>query len=275
MLENKSRYLIALDLDGTLLKDDKSICKRTIFYLRKLERKGHLIVLCSGRAPRSMKKYYNLLKIHSPMISYNGGLISSPYDSNFKKIAYKIDKDFSLAFYERGKDLGILSSFLENERKIYSDKDDDFLFAFFDKCDLEVKKGDISSILDEDTYVYVVKVTSKERKEENLVKLVSELSNKYRLRYWWDCDYAEIHPLAVSKENAIKALMKEVNIDEDHVICFGDADNDIEMLTSFKNSYLMKNGNPKLFDKVKNITKKDNNHNGIKYALKDFFKKNK
>lgn len=273
MLESE-KYLIALDLDGTLLKDDKSICKSTIFYLRKLEKMGHYIVLCSGRAPRSMKKYYKLLNLHSPMISYNGALVSNPYDPNFKKISFKIDKEFSLAFYNKGKNNGISSSFLENENTIYCDEEDDFLFAFFNRENLSLKRGEISSILDEDTYVYVVKLTHEEREKESLKNLVSSISSKYRLRYWWDCDYAEIHPLEVSKENAINKLKEVLNIDSDRVICFGDADNDLEMLTSFKNSYLMKNGNPKLFDKVKNITKKDNNHNGIKKALKEFFKKN-
>ena len=53
-----NKYLIALDLDGTLLKDDKTISKATKDYLRKLEKDGNLIVITSGRALRSVLEYY-------------------------------------------------------------------------------------------------------------------------------------------------------------------------------------------------------------------------
>ena len=54
---NRKRSLIALDLDGTLLTDDKNISLETREYLKSLEDKGHLVVLCSGRAIRSVKDY--------------------------------------------------------------------------------------------------------------------------------------------------------------------------------------------------------------------------
>ena len=53
MFMNK-KYLIALDLDGTLLKDDKTISSKTKEYLKELEKEGHLIVITSGRALRSV-----------------------------------------------------------------------------------------------------------------------------------------------------------------------------------------------------------------------------
>ena len=67
MLE-KNKYLVAIDLDGTLLKDDKSISKESINYLHQFEKEGNIIVITSGRAPRSVIKYRNILGI-SPTIS--------------------------------------------------------------------------------------------------------------------------------------------------------------------------------------------------------------
>ena len=37
------KYLIALDLDGTLLKKDGTISEQLIAYLQELEDKGHIV----------------------------------------------------------------------------------------------------------------------------------------------------------------------------------------------------------------------------------------
>ena len=43
-------YLIALDMDGTLLNSQGKITKRTVEALNRLIQKGHYIVPASGRA---------------------------------------------------------------------------------------------------------------------------------------------------------------------------------------------------------------------------------
>ena len=57
------------------------------------------------------------------------------------------------------------------------------------------------------------------------------------------------------------------------MLVFGDAENDLEMLTMFKNSFLMKNGLDELKAKVNYVTKKDNNHDGVIFEIKNFIKK--
>ncbi len=71
MKKEIERRIIAFDMDGTLLTHKKKISFLTLYYLRKLTKQGHLIVLASGRPSRSLKKYYNQLKLKTPMICYN------------------------------------------------------------------------------------------------------------------------------------------------------------------------------------------------------------
>ncbi|HBS10636.1 MAG TPA: Cof-type HAD-IIB family hydrolase, partial [Firmicutes bacterium] len=47
---SKEKYLVAIDLDGTLLRDDKTISSTTKNYLRKFENEGNIVVITSGRA---------------------------------------------------------------------------------------------------------------------------------------------------------------------------------------------------------------------------------
>lgn len=88
-----NKYLIALDLDGTLLKDDKTISKATKDYLRKLEEDGNLIVITSGRALRSVLEYYKDIGLSSsPVIAYNGHYSIDPNLRHYE-IVHKINKN--------------------------------------------------------------------------------------------------------------------------------------------------------------------------------------
>ena len=48
--------IIGLDLDGTLLNDEKAICSRNVEVLLKAKEQGAKIVLCSGRSPEGMQR---------------------------------------------------------------------------------------------------------------------------------------------------------------------------------------------------------------------------
>ena len=126
MFMNK-KYLIALDLDGTLLKDDKTISIKTKEYLKELEKEGHLIVITSGRALRSVLEYYNDIGLSSsPVIAYNGHYSTDPNLKHYE-IIHKINKNTAKSIYSLLKDELIDSAMSENEKKIYIDKNDAFL----------------------------------------------------------------------------------------------------------------------------------------------------
>lgn len=275
MVKNKEKYLISLDLDGTLLKDDKTISKSTARYLKKLEKQGNLVVLNTGRAPRQIEEYYKFLKINSPLIAYNGALIMDPRDDSFKPIEHKIDKEFTKTFYKNNIGKTITAGFCENLTTIYYDSEDEFLFTFFTKSNLKLIKGRIDENIDQDTFIFVMKLVPNlaDEDREKMSQEVKKLNPNYRIRFWWDYDYAEIHFSDISKADSLMELVKKENIKMENVLTFGDAGNDIEMLTMFPNGFFMKNGAPQLRGKARFTTEKDNNHNGVKYALKKYFKK--
>lgn len=70
--------LVAIDLDGTLLRSDGSICMRSAEAIMEATEKGVKVVLCSGRAPRSMMKIYEALGLKTVMVAHNGALIHDP-----------------------------------------------------------------------------------------------------------------------------------------------------------------------------------------------------
>lgn len=68
--------LVAIDLDGTLLRSDKRLSLRTVRAVREANRRGVKVVLASARPPRSVREIYRHLQLDTLQINYNGALIA-------------------------------------------------------------------------------------------------------------------------------------------------------------------------------------------------------
>jgi 5-amino-6-(5-phospho-D-ribitylamino)uracil phosphatase len=66
--------LIALDLDGTLLRRDKTISPRCIEVIAGAKRKC-AVMIASARPPRSVRAFYQQLGLDTLQVNYNGGLV--------------------------------------------------------------------------------------------------------------------------------------------------------------------------------------------------------
>ena len=73
------KKMIALDLDGTLLKFRKQI-ERTLLLIRlkKISALGHKVIITTGRPYRMAHTYYKQLELDTPMINFNGSLTHLP-----------------------------------------------------------------------------------------------------------------------------------------------------------------------------------------------------
>jgi HAD superfamily hydrolase (TIGR01484 family) len=47
--------LIAIDLDGTLLSEHTHITEENVQAIRKAQSQGHIVMICSGRAPEDIQ----------------------------------------------------------------------------------------------------------------------------------------------------------------------------------------------------------------------------
>ena len=58
-------YLICLDLDGTLLNDNKEISPYTKQVLTELQQCGHYVMIATGRPYRASQMYYHELNMNT------------------------------------------------------------------------------------------------------------------------------------------------------------------------------------------------------------------
>jgi hypothetical protein len=67
--------MLALDLDGTLLRSDKKLVMYDAVAVKEAMRRGVKVVLATARPPRSSRPIHQRLGLDTPLINYNGALI--------------------------------------------------------------------------------------------------------------------------------------------------------------------------------------------------------
>lgn len=73
-----SLKMIAMDLDGTLLDEEKNIAPEDAAAVKDAVAAGYYVTLATGRMYRSALPYAQELRLTHPLVVYNGALIRDP-----------------------------------------------------------------------------------------------------------------------------------------------------------------------------------------------------
>ena len=74
--------ILASDMDGTILRDDKTISEETKEALRAFREAGGYLIVSSGRPYPALTGYLKDLEPNAPMVTYNGAKIVDPVDGH-------------------------------------------------------------------------------------------------------------------------------------------------------------------------------------------------
>jgi Cof subfamily protein (haloacid dehalogenase superfamily) len=264
-------YLIALDLDGTLLNKDKVIDQKTLKYLRKLSQ-HHYIVIATGRPYRAFIKFYEQLGLKTPMVAYNGAYVTHPHDAQFTPVSFSFPKEVVSSIYRTVGPNIIENIMCETNHEIWLIHEEDNLASFFWHDNMTIVYGDITQTLTKNPMTMILK--SKERNEKN-DQIIIDAVRKHpglNIRFWGDSVYSEVFYSHISKGSALLNLLDYYHVPKERFIAFGDAENDIEMLTYAPLSVAMVNGVDHVKKIANFISTYDNNHQGIVDMLKNKFK---
>lgn len=266
------KYLIALDLDGTTLTDEKNITDKTKDYLKKLIEDGNIVVIATGRPYAGMSRYYEELNLDTPVVVSNGGMVFNPKDTSFKKIHYGIDKNKILKIFKNNEEAIVDSYFNFDNKVYYSNKTDVFDFLVNYQGDSIVVEGDIEDIIDVDPSGVMLAV-KEELKDELNDYIIKEFNNELLLRPfgirngYYSC---ELYQSNISKKEGLEEVLKHYNMTSKNLIAFGDGNNDIEMLEFAYVSVAMVNSCEEVLNTAKFITREDNNNDGVIHFLDHF-----
>lgn len=265
------KYLVACDLDDTLLTKEKKITKKTLKFIKKFTKEGNYFVFCTGRPLAGALDYWKELakyKIFMPIITSNGGAIYFPPNYNIENIYNRIDLDIFKKFTKEVQPF-ILSAEMRVDNKVYIENSNEvpFWITHFSP-DTIIKEGIFSEIIEEGPVLANIWVKDEFINEFN--KVIENYKNKMYFRNWGhygDRHSFEILDINTSKGDAMNYLAKLFNCD--FTVAFGDQLNDISMLGMANYGVAMINARDEVKSKAKYVTKKDHNNNGVVDFLKN------
>lgn len=273
MIEEKEMIkLIAIDMDGTLLNDEKKIPKENIQAIKEATQAGIKIVLCTGRPMSGILPYFNELGLTKEeyIIMNNGCSTYSTKDWQLIDSA-TLTHDELIFLEEVVKEFPNVCLTLTAENTFYAvgeevpeivAYDADLVFTKAKSISLDALRNQEEIVfqamymgLDADVTVF------QEAVEEALISKFSGVRSQ---------DYIyEIMPQGVTKARGLKSLIAKLGLDINQVMAIGDAPNDIELLDLVPNSVAMGNASDEIKSRCKYITV-DNNQAGVAKAIYDY-----
>lgn len=271
-----TKYVIALDLDDTLLNTKKEITDTTKKYLQQLSKEGHKVVLSTGRPLRAMKQYYDYLELETPIVSDNGGFTHHPFDNKFNEVRLGIDKEIIKDVTKNAKDC-INSCFFSIDNTIYIDKQSEKFDGVIHINEQSIViKGNLYDICDVNPYGMLFLLKSSKIKEfEEYV--LSRYSKTISLRMFFnDGEEAmyELYQKSISKREGLEVILDYYGLTTNELIAMGDGDNDIEMIELAKIGVAMKNARETVIASANYITEYDCNEDGVVKFLDKFINNN-
>lgn len=243
------KYLIALDMDGTLLNSQGKITKRTVEVLNRLIQKGHYIVPASGRAFTILPK--EILKLEGIQFAVleNGAVVwdwkkqsaieQEPLPKGVvKSILEDIEEQVSSGYY---------AEVIVNG-KVYADV----------KVQKELKHSKIAGNFAEymrQNHIFLEQLSSRTELLDAAEKLniyFEDVKRSENVRAKWEAEpklnvttsvsgNAEFTAAGMNKGYGIKILQQYLGISKQQCIAIGDNENDLEMFEQVQMAVAMGN----------------------------------
>jgi Cof subfamily protein (haloacid dehalogenase superfamily) len=259
---------VVVDLDGTLLNDDHQVSERNKAALQKAAEKGIKIILATGKTRESAEALISELNLQTPGVFVQGLLI---YDANGnikqeqsldattlrRAIQYAESAGFEIIAYSRNR---LLVKRLTSTVDWISD------FG-------EPAPQAVGSLLNKlyDTKINKIMILGGDKKKLTALRwqLDQQIGTNASFTFISLVDALEVLPKGASKGNAVRILLREMNIDPLNVLAIGDGENDIEMLKIAGLGVAVENADDKLKEVAQDVVG-DNNADGVADALEKY-----
>lgn len=252
------KKLLIIDLDGTLLTDNKNITDKTIDSLLKAQKKGLEVCIATGRDFNSAKHFPIKYKLRSQMICSNGAMIKDPFTLR-ELFRLTVDtKDVKEVLKYALKTDTLLHIFTEYEW--YISKVADSAIKYGKSSNISYKMiQDIESW--EELEIIKMVVVDTPEKIDMLERWVKDRELALRL-VRSDPHSIDLTHKNASKGNAVKWLGKYLGIEKENIIAIGNYYNDIGMFKEANIGVAMSNS-PELVKKEADYITKSNDDDGV------------
>ena len=259
--------MVATDIDGTILKWSFQFSPEVKKCIKELDESGIKVVLVTGRMHSSTTPVARELGLHTPIVSYQGGLIK---DESGKTLYQKdLRPDYAKKIIKWARKNNVhLNLYLDD--KLYVEHDNEIVKEYTDGrfIDYTVCSFDDLNIENVD------KLLAIDLKDADKVTgWVEELSREFPDLYIVKSTpfFCEIGSKDAKKSSGVKFLADMWGIKQEEILTIGDQNNDIELLKAGGIKVAMGNATEELKSYADYITDTVENDGFVK-AIEKFVK---
>jgi Cof subfamily protein (haloacid dehalogenase superfamily) len=234
---------LAVDLDGTALLPDTSMGDRTKECLKRLKARGIQVIICTGRAIESSRRYYEAVGAEGPMVFFNGAEVAQVPDvkvidsrlTSLDVIDYGIDLARSMDIH--------FQIFLQPGCGPEGD-DSPWEVLLIDKMRPEAEMyqkhtgitpvaTDLKSAIAAPKVKGCIKsafITDPSLHDEIRQKMLGRFGDSIYIARTFPT-FLEVMASGVSKGEGLKTVMRHRNLKPEEVIALGDEENDLPMFS--------------------------------------------
>lgn len=222
--------LVVTDLDGTLLRNDKSISKENLEAIEYFKDNGGLFTIVTGRPQVIVGEIYNKVRPNAPMVCYNGGGI---YDAEKKEFlcTEELSREALELVRHIDKNMPEMSIQICGFKNCYFCKMNSSMINHLKTGGFPDIRANYSKISEPFSKVLFAHDCEEELFKLRDLLLAHPLAGKFDF-IRSDPEYFEILPKGISKGNQMVNLAKILGIDIERTVAVGDNDNDVSMIKS-------------------------------------------
>ncbi|MBR1866130.1 MAG: HAD family phosphatase [Lachnospiraceae bacterium] len=264
--------VLILDIDGTLTNSKKEITPNTIEALLELQRKGHTIILASGRPTHGVKWISDILQLErygGYVLCFNGARITKigtneiVYQRCFPKECIA-----PLYTYAREHDMGLVT--YEGDTVIAATRIDEHMEfeARLNRMELRQVDDFVSYVdFDINKCLFTASVDVAPELEQDLVKRYENALSIYRSEPF----FIEAMPPGVDKAASLEHLFRNIGVAREDTVACGDGFNDMSMIRYAGVGVAMANAQEEVKKVADVITKASNDEDGLLEIIERYF----
>lgn len=264
---------IFIDIDGTLRDSNRNLSKKTINTIKKVTKKGILVILCSGRPRKYTEQISRECFASKYIITSSGGNI---YDYEQNKLLYvnEMNKEAIIKLYKIANPENVRFIMNVGEGRVVNKvKHPDQEIKLEESIENFVYKNDVVQCTIADSNFNKIKNLIPEIEKVENVEIKNRHKSLLDIKFKDDktvfCDIANINS---NKGIAVKKMLEMLNIKKEETIAIGDDNNDLAMFEQVGYKVAVDNAIDIVKEKADEITL-SNDEDGVAVFLEKILKR--
>lgn len=254
--------LVATDLDGTLLGDDKVIPPEIFSLVPRLKAMGITFVAASGRSPYTLKENFRPVAEDIDYLCDNGAVAIADGKEIFQR---PVPEDVLKTVYEFCAHEDVHTLFCGSKTTylapVEGTKYEPHVRPYY------FRRIPYEKLLETGDAINKVAICDlRNPRKGSYDRLVKALDGSAVATVSGDI-WMDVMQNGVNKGEALEAIMKHRGVTAEETMVFGDYYNDVPMLEKAEYSFVMRNANPDMF-KYGNFVAESNNDGGVLKVLR-------